>query len=185
MLLLLSRAGVVDFDALLDLVAAGRFRAATDVFPVEPAPADSRAREIEGLLLSPHRAGSSPATFATIGEMVVDDVGLILAGPAAAAAAAGAHARPWAAGESAGPHLRAGDEAVTSLAAALAGDARARLLAVHVDDVGMCHGANTAFLELARAGAGHLRLGDGALPVVPRDRGRRGRRTGRSTSACT
>ncbi len=41
---------------------------------------------------------------------------------------------------------------MTSLAAALAGDARARLLAVHVDDVGMCHGANTAFLELARAG---------------------------------
>lgn len=79
-LLLLSRAGVVDFDALLDLVAAGRFRAATDVFPVEPAPADSRARTVEGLLLSPHRAGSSPATFATIGEMVIDDVGLILAG---------------------------------------------------------------------------------------------------------
>jgi phosphoglycerate dehydrogenase-like enzyme len=78
--LLLSRAGVVDFDALLDLVAAGRFRAATDVFPVEPAPADARARAIEGLLLSPHRAGSSPATFATIGEMVIDDVGLILSG---------------------------------------------------------------------------------------------------------
>ena len=42
---------------------------------------------------------------------------------------------------------------MTSLAAALAGDASARLLAVHVDDVGMCHGANTAFLELFRAGA--------------------------------
>ena len=79
-LLLLSRAGVVDFDALLDLVAAGRLRAATDVFPVEPVPADARARRVEGLLLSPHRAGSSPATFATIGEMVIDDVGLILSG---------------------------------------------------------------------------------------------------------
>ncbi len=78
--LLLSRAGLVDFDALLDLVAAGRFRAATDVFPVEPAPPDARAREVDGLLLSPHRAGSSPATFATIGEMVVDDLGLILQG---------------------------------------------------------------------------------------------------------
>ncbi len=41
---------------------------------------------------------------------------------------------------------------MTSLAAVLAGSADARLLAVHVDDVGMCHGANTAFLELARAG---------------------------------
>ena len=78
--LLLSRAGLVDFDALLDLVAAGRFRAATDVFPVEPAPADSRARQVDGLLLSAHRAGASSSTFATIGEMVVDDLGLILHG---------------------------------------------------------------------------------------------------------
>ena len=117
MLLLLSRAGVVDFDALLDLVAAGRFRAATDVFPVEPAPADSRAREIEGLLLSPHRAGSSPATFATIGEMVLDDVGLILAGlpPQRLQQARSGDRGPLA--ESARPHLRPGDEAVTSLAA--------------------------------------------------------------------
>ena len=78
--LLLSRAGLVDFDALLDLVAAGRFRAATDVFPVEPAPADARARQVDGLLLSAHRAGASSSTFATIGEMVVDDLGLILQG---------------------------------------------------------------------------------------------------------
>jgi len=72
--LLLSRAGLIDFDALLDLVAAGRFRAGTDVFPEEPAPADSRARAIPGLLLSPHRAGSLPTTLAAIGEMVVDDL---------------------------------------------------------------------------------------------------------------
>lgn len=78
--LLMSRAGVVDFDALLDLVAAGRFRAATDVFPVEPAPTDSRARQVEGLLLSAHRAGALPTTLAAIGEMVVDDLGLILRG---------------------------------------------------------------------------------------------------------
>lgn len=78
--LLLSRAGLVDFDALLDLVAAGRFRAATDVFPQEPVPADARVREVEGLLMSSHRAGGLPATLAAIGEMVVDDLGLILKG---------------------------------------------------------------------------------------------------------
>ena len=78
--LLLSRAGLVEFDALLDLVAAGRFRAATDVFPDEPVPPDARARQIEGLLLSSHRAGGLPATLAAIGEMVVDDLGLILRG---------------------------------------------------------------------------------------------------------
>jgi phosphoglycerate dehydrogenase-like enzyme len=78
--LLMSRAGLVDFDALLDLVAAGRFRAATDVFPEEPVPADARARQVAGLLLSSHRAGALPTTLAAIGEMVIDDLGLILQG---------------------------------------------------------------------------------------------------------
>lgn len=78
--LLMSRAGLVDFDALLDLVAAGRFRAATDVFPEEPLPAGSRARQIPGLHLSSHRAGALPTTLAAIGEMVVDDLTLIIQG---------------------------------------------------------------------------------------------------------
>ncbi len=78
--LLMSRAGLVDFDALLDLVEAGKFRAATDVFPEEPAPPDARARQIPGLLLSSHRAGALPSTLAAIGEMVVDDLDLILRG---------------------------------------------------------------------------------------------------------
>jgi phosphoglycerate dehydrogenase-like enzyme len=78
--LLLSRAGLVDFDALVDLVAAGHFFAATDVFPEEPVPADARARHVQGLLLSSHRAGGLPETLAAIGEMVVDDLGLILRG---------------------------------------------------------------------------------------------------------
>lgn len=78
--LLLSRAGLVDFDALVDLVAHGRFRAATDVFPVEPAPADLRARQVDGLLLSSHRAGGLPSSLAAIGELVVEDLELILSG---------------------------------------------------------------------------------------------------------
>lgn len=78
--LLMSSAGLVDFDALTDLVAAGRFRAATDVFPVEPAPGDLRARAVEGMLLSAHRAGGLPEVLAGIGEMVVDDLSLILRG---------------------------------------------------------------------------------------------------------
>jgi phosphoglycerate dehydrogenase-like enzyme len=77
---LLSRAGLVDFDALVDLVAAGRLRAATDVFPVEPLAADDHARGVEGLLLSSHRAGGLPCALAAIGEMVVDDLDLILRG---------------------------------------------------------------------------------------------------------
>ena len=78
--LLLSRAGIVDFDAFIELVAAGRFRAATDVFPVEPVAPDDRVRQVDGLILSSHRAGGLPSALATIGEMVVDDLGLILRG---------------------------------------------------------------------------------------------------------
>ena len=51
--LLMSRAGVVDFPEFLRQVESGRFRAATDVFPQEPAPHDDPARKVEGLFLSP------------------------------------------------------------------------------------------------------------------------------------
>ena len=37
------------------------------------------------------------------------------------------------------------------LAQRITGDADGRVLAIHIDDVGMCHGANTAFLELSRS----------------------------------
>jgi predicted glycoside hydrolase/deacetylase ChbG (UPF0249 family) len=39
-----------------------------------------------------------------------------------------------------------------NLAEALTGDAGARVLVLHVDDVGMCHGANAAFVDLAHSG---------------------------------
>jgi hypothetical protein len=42
---------------------------------------------------------------------------------------------------------------MSALAKALTGDPNGRALLLHVDDVGMCHGANVAFLELSRAGA--------------------------------
>jgi phosphoglycerate dehydrogenase-like enzyme len=76
---LASRAGVVDFDALVELANAGRFRAATDVFPLEPVPRQHRVRQSR-LLLSAHRAGGTPATALAIGEMVLDDLSLILQG---------------------------------------------------------------------------------------------------------
>ncbi|MBX3537503.1 MAG: hydroxyacid dehydrogenase [Chelatococcus sp.] len=74
-----SRAGVVDFEAFVELANAGRFRAATDVFPAEPIAGDDPVRQSR-LLLSPHRAGGIPAAMETIGEMVIDDLGLILRG---------------------------------------------------------------------------------------------------------
>ena len=79
-LLVMSRAGVVDFDALVDLAAEGRFRAATDVFPEEPVPHDHPVRGVEGMLLSPHRAGGMREAFLEIGRLAVTDLELVLRG---------------------------------------------------------------------------------------------------------
>ena len=78
--LLMSRAAVADFEALVDCVAQGRFKAATDVFPEEPWPADHRVRRLEGMLLSAHRAGALDEVFKGIGELVLADLALILQG---------------------------------------------------------------------------------------------------------
>ncbi len=79
-LVLVSRAAVVDFDALHEHVASGRVLAAIDVWPQEPLPSGSPFRALEGAVLSPHRAGGIPAAFHAIGEMVCDDLELIARG---------------------------------------------------------------------------------------------------------
>jgi phosphoglycerate dehydrogenase-like enzyme len=78
--LLMSRAGVVDFPEFLRQIESGRFRAASDVYPVEPAPSDDPARKIDGLLLSPHRAGALPDSLFEIGRQTIADAELILRG---------------------------------------------------------------------------------------------------------
>jgi phosphoglycerate dehydrogenase-like enzyme len=78
--LVMSRAAVVDLDALIELAAAGRLRAAIDVWPREPVPAAHPARSVEGLLLSPHRTGGMPEAFRAIGGLVVADLELVLRG---------------------------------------------------------------------------------------------------------
>lgn len=78
--LLMSRAAVVDFPAFVDLVRQGRFRAATDVFPVEPVPKDDPVRTVEGMLLSAHRTGGMPSALFEIGRQAVADAELVLKG---------------------------------------------------------------------------------------------------------
>jgi phosphoglycerate dehydrogenase-like enzyme len=79
-LTVISRAHLVDFDALSDLVLAGRFRAAIDVFPTEPFDPNHRIRQAEGAVFSAHRAGAIPEALLEIGRMVVDDLEAIVAG---------------------------------------------------------------------------------------------------------
>lgn len=77
---LVSRADVVDFDALRSAAASGSIDAAVDVFPEEPVRDDDPVRQTPGLLLSAHRAGGLDAALKRIGEMVVDDLALVLRG---------------------------------------------------------------------------------------------------------
>ena len=79
-LLLMSRASVVDFDALVRVVADGHLRAAVDVFPEEPVPPDHPIRLLSGVLLSPHKTGGMPEAFLEIGRLAVDDLELVLRG---------------------------------------------------------------------------------------------------------
>ncbi len=79
-LVLMSRAHVIDFDAVTDLVLQGRFRFATDVLPTEPLAADHPIRQAEHAILSAHRAGSVREGLHEIGEMVTDDVEAVLSG---------------------------------------------------------------------------------------------------------
>jgi phosphoglycerate dehydrogenase-like enzyme len=79
-LAVMSRAHLVDFEALTDLVLADRFRAAIDVFPTEPFDAHHRIRRARSAVLSAHRAGAIPEALLEIGRMVVDDLESLLAG---------------------------------------------------------------------------------------------------------
>lgn len=74
---LLSRAGVVDFDALMDAVESGHIRAASDVFPDEPPAPDDRIRQLDGFLRSAHRAGALDVAFKQMGDMVLEDMDLM------------------------------------------------------------------------------------------------------------
>jgi phosphoglycerate dehydrogenase-like enzyme len=79
-LILISRAYVVDFDALTEMVAAGKFKAAIDVFPTEPLEADHPIRHAEYALLSAHRAGPTQEGCWEIGQMVLDDLDAVVRG---------------------------------------------------------------------------------------------------------
>ena len=78
--LLMSRAAVVDFPAMLEAAASGHIRVATDVFPEEPVKADDPVRSTPGILLSAHRTGGTRDAFYALGSMAVADAELIMKG---------------------------------------------------------------------------------------------------------
>lgn len=75
-----GRGPLVDEDALLDALRAGRVRAALDVFGEEPLPEDSPLWDAPGLAASPHCASITPGLFAQLADIAVENLRRHLAG---------------------------------------------------------------------------------------------------------
>jgi phosphoglycerate dehydrogenase-like enzyme len=80
LVIVVSRAWCVDFDALISEAASGRITVATDVFPDEPLSATDPIRRMKNVILSPHRAAAVPGGRHLIGDMILHDVRAILQG---------------------------------------------------------------------------------------------------------
>lgn len=80
MLILLSRAAVVDFLALREFASQGKIRIATDVFYEEPVAKDDPIRSTPNILFSSHRAGALIQARLAIGSLVLEDLGQISRG---------------------------------------------------------------------------------------------------------
>jgi phosphoglycerate dehydrogenase-like enzyme len=75
-----ARAWLVDQDALLDVLAAGRIDAVLDVFDEEPLPADSPLRGLPNVTLTPHIAGFTRETRERQMGAMVDEIARHFAG---------------------------------------------------------------------------------------------------------
>ena len=78
--ILASRAAIVNFPELLAAARSGHIRAGIDVWPEEPIPANEPGRNTPNTLVQAHRCGSVPEIQPLIGQMVVDDLECILSG---------------------------------------------------------------------------------------------------------
>jgi phosphoglycerate dehydrogenase-like enzyme len=80
LVVVVSRAHVVDSAALLDAVRAGKVRAAIDVHPVEPPLLDDPVRTLPDVILSPHRAAAVEHGRQLMGHLIVEDIGRMMEG---------------------------------------------------------------------------------------------------------
>lgn len=97
LLVLISRAHLVDFAGATELLHARRFRAAIDVFPQEPLAAIMRFAARPAFCFSRHLAGGLAEAELDIGRMAVDDLTsmIVLAANRNAGGAAGDCATAW------------------------------------------------------------------------------------------
>ncbi|MER5452551.1 hydroxyacid dehydrogenase [Streptomyces sp. NPDC002764] len=75
-----ARGGLVDHDALVEEVRAGRLNAVLDVTDPEPLPADSPLYDLPGAFVTPHLAGSQGNELSRLGTTVAEEAARLLAG---------------------------------------------------------------------------------------------------------
>jgi phosphoglycerate dehydrogenase-like enzyme len=75
-----ARGAVVDTDALVEQVAAGRIRAALDVTDPEPLPPGHPLWGLPGVLISPHVGGDTSAFLPRARVLVLDQLRRFAAG---------------------------------------------------------------------------------------------------------
>jgi phosphoglycerate dehydrogenase-like enzyme len=86
-----SRGGVVDTQALVDHVSAGRIRAALDVTDPEPLPQDHPLWQMPGVLVSPHVGGNTSAFLPRARRLVEQQLARWRAGAPVHNVVAGGH----------------------------------------------------------------------------------------------
>ena len=79
-LLVLSRASVINFQDLNEILNKDKIKVATDVFPQEPVPKNDPIRKKKNILFSAHRAGALESVFFEMGDIVYEDLLLMTKG---------------------------------------------------------------------------------------------------------
>ena len=77
-LILMSRAAVMNFKDFYSRVKKGDIFAALDVFPTEPVNKNDPIRKLKNVLFSAHRAGALSGAFTEMGDIVYEDMMLIM-----------------------------------------------------------------------------------------------------------
>ncbi|MFJ6389937.1 hydroxyacid dehydrogenase [Streptomyces sp. NPDC091972] len=73
-----ARGSLVDTDALVDELRAGRLSAVLDVTDPEPLPADSPLHDLPNAFVTPHLAGSQGNELARLGLAVAEEAGRVV-----------------------------------------------------------------------------------------------------------
>ena len=79
-LLILSRASVINFQDLNEILNKDKIKVATDVFPQEPVPKNDPIRKKKNILFSAHRAGALESVLFEMGDIVYEDLLLMTKG---------------------------------------------------------------------------------------------------------